>query len=123
MMLTSPVLSVRAPSTSDALQAPGLVDRHVRDREAPFLQPPDGIQDGLVLNRGGDDVRAATRLQLVGEAKDREVVGFRRAAREGHLVWLCRCECGELFACSANSLACRRAVLMRPAGLVAELDA
>ena len=60
-------------------------DGEVRDGVALFLEALAGVEHGLVLDDGGDDVEAIILVEL-GDAFDREVVALRRAGGEDDLL-------------------------------------
>ena len=75
------VLSVIAVSKIIQIDEALVVDRQERDPVAFLLEMLAGIENRLVLGDAGDDVIALLAIHR-GDALDRQVVRFRRAARE-----------------------------------------
>ena len=67
---------------SRRLDDAGRPGRQQRRRPAPPGQRLQRVENRFVLDRGGDEVTASVRRRRLGDAADRQVVGFRSAARE-----------------------------------------
>jgi hypothetical protein len=85
-----------------------------RDVDAPRFRFLRGGEDGLVLHPAGDEVVA------FAEQVQRDVVRFRRAAREVDLVRLHREDARDRDARVFQCVCCFAAVLMRQRGRISE---
>ena len=81
-----------------------LVHRQVGHLEALLLQLRAGVQDGVVLDGGCDDVAALLQV-LIGRAAHRPVVGLGAAAGEVDLVHVGVDGLGHLLACRVDRVA------------------
>ena len=79
---TSAVSSVSASRSALGRDDAGRVDRQQRGRPAAAGQRLERVQHRFVLDGAGNQVASPGRLERLGGAADREVVGLGAAARE-----------------------------------------
>ncbi len=114
------VLSVIAAFELVEADAAVLLHRQVGDAIAVLFEVLAGVEHGLVLGDAGDDVVALLAIHL-GDALDREVVGFGRAAREDDFLRVGADQIGDLLARFVDGLFRFPAERMIAARRVAEM--
>ncbi len=115
------VLSVIARLQIVEIDEALVVDRQKRDVETILFEMLAGVENRFVFGDARDDVIALFAIHP-GDAFHRQIVGFRRAAREDDFPWIGANQCGNFFARRLDGLFRFPAELVVAACGIAETD-